>query len=370
MTTDYRTPIDVANRALQHCGVTRITTFADNSKNASEVAFVYDKLRRAELRRNVWRYAKRWVALRPVDTNTMGFTAVAFDATKTYLRGSLVTDNGSLYFCNTDTPVAQTPSDHPEYWTLYFGPLTASLRDATNTAGYYAGEIVYTTDPDTPLVYLSLENNNSDDPSTIPAWDTTVMYNSGDTVTYAAATWQSVKDLNLAQIPGATDNWVAIPATEAFHRSGRKWLALTGITLSKPVFIFPIGTGPASSESTRQVYRLPAGYLRTAPQDPRNSRAASDWVFEGNYLITSDTQVILFCFIADVADVLAMDPMFCEGLAARIGFEVCEVLTQSSDKLKNIGAQYKTFMSEARMVNAIENGPIEPDEDAYISCRR
>jgi hypothetical protein len=55
-----------------------------------------------------------------------------------------------------------------------------------------------------------------------------------------------------------------------------------------------------------------------------------------------------------------MDPMFCEGLGARIGLEICEPLTQSDSKLSTISQIYKTFMGEARAINGIEQGPVEP----------
>jgi hypothetical protein len=64
-----------------------------------------------------------------------------------------------------------------------------------------------------------------------------------------------------------------------------------------------------------------------------------------------------------------MDPMFCEGLAARIGLEICEEVTQSGEKLKTIASEYKLFMSEAREINGIEVGPVESPEDDYIVCR-
>jgi hypothetical protein len=48
----------------------RITAFTDDSKAASAVSFCYDKLREAELRRNVWVFSIRKAALRPVDTTT------------------------------------------------------------------------------------------------------------------------------------------------------------------------------------------------------------------------------------------------------------------------------------------------------------
>jgi hypothetical protein len=64
-----------------------------------------------------------------------------------------------------------------------------------------------------------------------------------------------------------------------------------------------------------------------------------------------------------------MDDMFCEGLGARIGLAVCEPLTQSTAKTNTIAQEYQKFMSEARAVNGIETGAVEPPLDDYIACR-
>ena len=74
-------------------------------------------------------------------------------------------------------------------------------------------------------------------------------------------------------------------------------------------------------------------------------------------------------FVADVTDVRLMDAMFCEGLGARIGLEVCEPLTQSTAKKTTISQIYQKFMGEARTVNAIEQGAVDPPEDDFITVR-
>jgi hypothetical protein len=71
----FTTPLDIVNRALQHCGRRRIFSFTDLTDNAQEMAFLYDKLRRAELRRNVWTFATRRTVLRPIDFTTMTLAA-------------------------------------------------------------------------------------------------------------------------------------------------------------------------------------------------------------------------------------------------------------------------------------------------------
>jgi hypothetical protein len=64
-----------------------------------------------------------------------------------------------------------------------------------------------------------------------------------------------------------------------------------------------------------------------------------------------------------------MDAMFCEGFAARIALEVCEIITQSTEKLKNISGEYAKFMTEARTVNGIENEAEEAPRDDYLAVR-
>ena len=78
---------------------------------------------------------------------------------------------------------------------------------------------------------------------------------------------------------------------------------------------------------------------------------------------------VIFPFVADITDVTQMDDMFCEGLACRIALAVIEVLTQSSTKTSTIAGEYKHFMTEARLVNAIEVGAITPPLDDWVACR-
>jgi len=44
-------------------------------------------------------------------------------------------------------------------------------------------------------------------------------------------------------------------------------------------------------------------------------------------------------------------------------------LTQSAEKIKTCEGIYRVVMTEARVVNGIEEGPTEPPEDDYLTCR-
>lgn len=313
----FNTPVDIANRALQHIGVRRIVSFTEDTRQASEVNACYDRLREAEMRRNVWRFAIRKAPIRPVDTTTTLLAPLAYNPATAYAVGAVVNYNSQLW----QTPAATTgaqPGLSTSPWDLYFGPMTIQPYDAT--AVYFTSELVLSAG----VVYLSLVSSNADLP------------------------------------PSA--KWVSLGAASA---------ALT--------VLYPIGSGPADQNVTRNIYHLPANFLREAPQDPKagstswlggpSGLAYTDWEMEGDYIVTTDIGVIVFRFVADVTGVQRMDPMFCEGLAARIAVEVCEPLTQSVEKKQTAAASYSKFMGEARIVNGIETGTTEPPEDDYIQCR-
>lgn len=585
MPAPFSTSVDIANRALQHCGASRITSFTDGSRNASEVAFVYDKVRVAELRRNVWRFAIRKAILRPVDITTMLLVPAAFNPANSYIFGSIVSYAGLVYFAAE--PTSSVPGTD-QTWEQYFGPLTMSQWNPPGTSfsppyspfgeplystpvtAYFAGELVYTpsgvTGDTSVSVYMSLQNGNSDTPTVIPAWISTVTYNTGATVTYSDSTYQSIIDLNLDNTPGPATGWVplaantwtpltiyglnayayynsilyqsgvtnnignvpplsgggapsadwifvvaastwvnsttyansdavmydgtlyqsiasgntgnepdtsptfwtvvlaiptwsssttyasgdyvfwanagiyqsaingnlnnpptasswtqvtpalwdvattystgtvvsfaeglysstedsntgnvpttgweAVPADQVDQMQGQNWLKLDA-GYKALTLVYPLGTGPLSQQNTRNVFRLPNGFLRKAPEDPKAGATSwlgspmgqlfyDDWLFEGDYITSSTPTPLMIRFVADIADVTEMDPMFCEGLGARIGIEVVEILTQSEAKLAAIGAAYREFMAEARTVNGIETGAEMPPLDDWLACR-
>lgn len=425
----FRTPVDIANRGLQHLGQTRISEtdgFTEDSGRASAMAFAYDKLRRPELRANYWQFATRRVVLRPVDTTTMIIAPPLWASTTTYRPGAIVTDEGNaLWVSNYPDNINNTPGNS-YFWEVYTGPLTANPYDST--IAYFAGEIVYTFDGDgTYQVFVSLENSNDEDPNVGTDWDDETVYMRDQVVDYLGTPFISLIDLNMANTPSATPNpWssgttysigqqvygsVADPTiytslqnsntghtpassptfwtnTGVFQpwadtisggTGSKKWLELTPIALTDFFMIYPIGTGPSSNAVTKNIYRLPAGFVRKAPLDPKagstsplgapSGLAYDDWLIENDFIVTTEARAIVLRFIADIQDVTKMDDMFCEGLAARMALETCEELTQSTGKKQAVASEYNKFINIAKKTNAIETGPIEPPEDDFLQCR-
>ena len=323
-----RTETDIANRALQRCGAQLIiapdTLWSAASLNARAVAACYNSLRVAELRRNVWRFAIRLSALRALDTNTRLVAFGVWASGMTYavndvIRGS----DGRAYFSKVAGNTGNDPTLHDfTHWSRYFGPDTAEEFDSTNLVGYWTGELVWSGG----TTYLSLVTKNADTPP--------------------------------------SSNWLALTTQPA---------------LTTVQFIYPLGSGPSADLSTRNAFRLPVGFLREAPQSPKQGSQLwlgapsgmwyDDFYFENEYLTSSVPGPILLRYGADINDPGVFDAMFAEGFACRIAYEVVEQLTQSVAKQQALAGAYQRFMSEARTVNGIETGPTEPPEDAYITCR-
>ncbi len=223
----FLTTTDIANRALQILGATRIADGlldSEDSKNASEMRFAYDKMRRVELRRNMWVFAIKNAVIRPMDTDTMLFNPPTYDATIYYQPGNVVTYASALWVTITPFNIANTPGTS-NTWQPYFGPMTMEPYDSDDT--YNTGELVYVTSGAVGLVYsfLSLQDSNDDDPSTISAYSAATTYSRGDVVSYSGSDYISLVDLNTANTPASTYAlWVAATT----YASGNKVITADG----------------------------------------------------------------------------------------------------------------------------------------------
>lgn len=289
--------------------------------------------------------------------------------TQTYALGAFVQFNGLQYMAIAGGNTGNFPNAvGSTFWALV-------------TAG-----VLYQS-----LIDLNLGNNPANAPVLWAAGTTYAINNKvGGSDGYI---YSSVGSGNVGHDPTLdggvhwTNTGVLNPWTIVFTQGGgnSQWLQIggaafpSGVALAQLRVRYPISAGPVSQAETANVYRLPAGFLRKAPTDPKASiwpwlgspsgPWPEDWLFEGPYLVSHEVSPIMLRFVADVTDVSTMNAMFCEGLAARIGIEVCEPLTQSTAKVSMIEQQYKTFMGEARLQNSILIGAEEPPIDDFIACR-
>ena len=417
----FSAPVDIGNQALQFCGVRRMNTLTDVSVNASAVNFCYDQVRRNELRRNVWGFSVRRCILHPISLESMTFAPSAWAIGTTYAVGALVQfttgTNTQTWQSLTPSNLGNTPSESSAFWSLYYGPTNVEPFAA---GSYYAGEVFYipaqyaggTTYAAGAVVtylglpYLSLVGSNTGHtPSSSPTqwavqawpltqsgliWNTNTQYALGTIVIYGGLQYYALQ-LNSGQNPATAPTYWA-PIVQAgpvaylslFANNASvpgvdgNWLQLAG-TLTALQLLYPYNAGPVNDAASPNVFMEPQGYLKTAPQDPKagannylGAPAGSwyqDWVFENHLILSRAPDPIHLRFSADVVNVPAFDSMFCMGFAAAIAETICEEVTQSTSKLSMIRSEYAKAMTEARLINGIEQGPTEPPEDSYITCR-
>lgn len=316
-----------------------------------------------------------------------------WNSTTTYSQGMVVQDSAGYFWMSN---ISNNAGNQPGVYGFW-----------SSTPTYTENALVIGSDN---YLYQSLiaSNNNINPsgnahptdwlqlgyPGSWPMWNTNTTYAKGAIVAGSDGNlYQSCQGSNTGNQPvGSTynpntpsTNWwsgirLPVPWIANFGTStaNSAWLSLdAGVT---PLNVaYPLGTGPSIQTMNKNLFKLPAGYLRKAPQDPKQGdvsflgaptrRMPEDWEINGEYIVSSSPFPIIFRFVADVTNVAKMDDMFCEGLGARIGFEICERVTQSSVKKADCAKAYSQFMGEARIVNAIEQGTEQPPEDDFITCR-
>lgn len=112
-------------------------------------------------------------------------------------------------------------------------------------------------------------------------------------------------------------------------------------------------------------FTLPSDCLRILPPND----ADVDWKIEGRKIITNWSAPLYIRYIARIEDPNQFDELFIEMLACSIALHICEPLTQSNQKIQNIGQMYADARKEARRINAFENISDELPEDSWILAR-
>lgn len=117
-------------------------------------------------------------------------------------------------------------------------------------------------------------------------------------------------------------------------------------------------------------FTLPSTCLRVLAPYPEMNFNDLDWEIEGRKIYTNDSAPLNVRFIYRVTDPNEMDPLFREALSARISFELCEELMQSSNKKETLREDYKEAVAVAKSMNAIESIAQQPPEDVWITARQ
>ena len=126
-------------------------------------------------------------------------------------------------------------------------------------------------------------------------------------------------------------------------------------------------------------FSLPADFLRITQNNRgevsgvgrRRSigQPVVDYQIEGDKLLSNEGDEIRLLYVADITDPNLFDPLFVDALASRMAEVLNEKINQSNNKKSTAKQDYKDAVAEAKRTNAIENQPILPAEDTWVSER-
>jgi hypothetical protein len=171
-----------------------------------------------------------------------------------------------------------------------------------------------------------------------------------------------------------SNTWAPVTVPAALSPS---WRYYATVALQPISLVWPTGAGPAEDTTSQNVYHVPANWFREAPEDPKGGlipwlggptgKIQKDWVFEGDFIVTREALPILVRFVADVQNVALFDPMFCEALSLNMAIENAAAVDSDQGQVAN--SKYGILVQNARVVNAIEVGPVVPADCQLISVR-
>ena len=227
-------------------------------------------------------------------------------------------------------------------------------------------------------IYLCIANSIGNNPDAYPVSGA----GSNPVTDYANAFWQPLSMYMgmwtaLATNPGSLNsNWqqtaaTLVPITIPWSRGGQNG--------------YPTGFGPSEERSTGNVFRLPAGWIRRAPENPKDAAATwlggptgipwPDYTFEGDWVLSASCgafaggNTIVLRFVADVQDVVSFHPMFCEALALQLAIGAAGSVN-ALDRLQACLVLYQRVVQDARTVDAVEAGEtLDNDDGPYVTCR-
>lgn len=137
-----------------------------------------------------------------------------------------------------------------------------------------------------------------------------------------------------------------------------KWnFAITRVTLA------PDATAPAFDYLYQ--FTIPSNCLRVL----RPATAGLDWKIEGRKILTNDSATLYLRYIADIEEVPLFDASFTSVFTISLATDMCEKLTQSTTKKRQLNEEYEDALREARRMNAFEAGPDDAPDDDWLLAR-
>lgn len=110
---------------------------------------------------------------------------------------------------------------------------------------------------------------------------------------------------------------------------------------------------------------IPADSLRLVEV---RDHSTAEYQIENNVILANDTALYIR-YVARITDPNTYDAAFVDAVASRLAMEMCEALTQSSTKKRELFEEYNESLIAAKRADGQENPPQQFEEDEWISVR-
>lgn len=174
-------------------------------------------------------------------------------------------------------------------------------------------------------------------------------------------------NLGLGKISASRIKQLVPPVTslEVFMSDGYEVWKRTELTKRRWVFAledsYPLTLSATLTIETDQKYKfaLPSDCLRPVRQ------RQTEWKQRGRFLYSANSSLSIQ-YVRNVPET-DFDPLFVDVLAAWIGVQACEYVTQSNSKMRDAEAKYTEAVKVAGQMNAFVIGPedIARDDDDF-----
>lgn len=116
-------------------------------------------------------------------------------------------------------------------------------------------------------------------------------------------------------------------------------------------------------------FELPSDFIRLLAPYPEDKVEDLDYQIEGTKIYTDESAPLYIRYVKNVTDTATFDDLFVQVLACRLAMEICEEITQSTQKLQNIMSMYESSISKAKKTNALEKPKQSWPDNSWITCR-
>lgn len=180
---------------------------------------------------------------------------------------------------------------------------------------------------------------------------------------------RALQKLGVKRITALTDDSVNARACNAAFVAVRQSL------LRKHKWQFSIQRASLAADATApswgraNAYQLPSGFLKLLPPYPEDNLADRDWIIEGRKILSDESAPLYIRYVADVTDPNEMDALFREYFSTVLAMELCQELTNSTNRKKDLKEDVIDILKDAKKANAIENVPSTAVTDEWITSR-